>query len=493
MKNAKYVSLLILMLGAQAGFGQGYGGQLTFQGLDHFGLHSAGARAMGGITVASSQDISVMFHNPAALQSLQNIGVSFGGFRLSCNLKQEQLYAPVRYYPNLSLLLEGLTAKIPDPDTSRLGFTLQDTVQRPFDDIGPNWTRSKQRQAPLQAMLAIPIARGKISLVAGMGVVEYADLGHYYQNNNVLSPAILSQRPLPIPRPTDDHPLTVNWLQSVRSRSGSIQGYGFAIACGIAQYNLAFGFSGLILNGNSDDVEQEVGRGRLTFYSNAFRADSVYRRQTKAGTSDFCGREFTISSALSGRYVSVGFSVKSPTTVTRTYTMQMASDTTGVPVTSTIQGRDKLQLPWRGAIGLLLTPREHLNLGLEYEIRPYDSVRYLAANGQKTRPWLSAALFRFGAEYWVQPWLAMRGGLRGEAEVFEPEGNYLRGNPVTYTIYSAGLGIRYSGLRADLAYEYSHLTYQDIWSSAISKNCERRQLVVVQLSYEITYCFHRGK
>jgi opacity protein-like surface antigen len=476
---------IFLMLFAQPLFAQGYGGPLMFQGLGRYALHSAAGRAMGGVAIGVKQDIGLMFQNPAALQSIQRMQISLGGLQLSKDSKQEQQYAPVRYYPNLSLLMEGLTAQIPDPDTTLVGFTAQDTVQRPYDDIGPNWSRSKNRSTPLQALLAVPVSFGNVKLVAGIGAVEYADLDHYYQNNNVLSPSILSQRPLPTFRPTDDNPINVDWSQAVRSRDGSIQGYGIALAGSVG--SLSVGLSGMVLDGSSDDYEQEVARGRLTFFSNAFRADSVYGTITKAGTSDFSGREFTLSSILTGRYVSIGFSLKPPATITRTYTMQVATDTTGTPSLSTIEGEDKLKLPWRGTVGLSLAPRENLTVGLEYEFRPYESVRYVDSDGTETSPWLSASLFRVGAEYKIAPWLALRGGMRGDAEVFQPEGNHLEGEPVTYAVYSAGAGIFYSGLHLNLTYENSLVKYQDIWSSAISKNSERRHTIIAQLSYEIPW------
>jgi len=466
---------------------QGYGGPLTFQGLDHYTLHSATGRAMAGITIGIKQDPGLMFQNPAALKSIQGIQLSLGGLYLSKDSKQEQQFAPVRYYPNLSLLLEGLTAKIPDPDTTLFGFTAQDTVQRPFDDIKPNWSRSKDRRMPLQAQLAVPISFENFKIVAGIGAVEYTNLDHYYQNNNVLSPAILAQRPLPTFRPADNNPLEVEWSQSIRSREGSIHGYGFALAGSVEKYNLSVGFSGMILDGSSDDYEQEIARGRLTFFSNAFRADSVYSKITRTGTSDFSGHEFAFSSILTGRYVSLGFSVKLPATITRKYTMQVSSDTTGTPSMSTVQGEDKLKLPWRGTIGLSLTPRENLTVGFEYEFHPYKSVKYVDSQDMETTPWLSASLFRVGAQYMMAPWLALRGGMRGEAEVFEPEGNHIEGEPLTYTVYSAGFGVFFSNLRLNVTYENSLMKYQDIWSSAISKNSERRQTIVAQLLYELPW------
>lgn len=477
---------VLLFLLVRSLFAQGYGGALTFQGIDHYSLHSGASRAMGGVTIGVNQDAGLMFQNPAALHSISGIQAALGGLWFSQDLEQEQNYAPVRYYPNLSLLLEGLTARIPNPDTMLVGFTAQDTVQRPYDSIGPNWSRSKNDNAPLQAFLAVPLSLGNIKFVAGIGAANYADLNHYYQNNNVLSPNILSQRPLPTLRPGDDNPLPVNWSQTMRSRAGTLQGYGIALA-GSVMKNVSLGFSGMILDGSSDDVEQEVARGRLTFYSNAFRADSIYRRITKTGTSDFSGTEFTLSSTLTGRFVSVGFAVKPPATITRDYTMQVATDTTGTPSLSTIQGEDELQLPWRGRLGLALTPKENLTLGLEYEFRPYDSAKYVDANGVENSPWLSTSLFRIGAEYRIASWLALRGGMRGEAEVFEPEGNQIEGEPVTYTVYSAGVGITQADLRLSVTYENALLRYQDIWASAISKNRERRHTFIAQLSYAISF------
>ncbi len=493
MKKIKVITgifllLIYSLLIKQPLYAQGYGGALTFQGLDHFTLHSAASRAMAGVSIGLKQDPGLMFQNPATLYSIQGPQVSLGGLYFSSESKQEQNYAPVRYYSNLSLLLEGLTAYIPDPDTSLFGFTPQDTVQRPFDNIGPNWSKSSKNSVPLQALLAVPVLLGDFKIVAGIGTVEYANLNHYYQNNNVLSPSILSQRPLPILRPTNDNPLAVDWSQRLRSRKGEIQGYGFALATGVPKYNLVIGFSGMILDGSTDDYEYRLARGKLVFYSNAFRADSVYSRITKSGTSDFSGQEFTFGSILTGRYVSIGFSVKLPTTITRKYTSQVATDTSGgTPAISSLRGEDKLKLSWHGTVGLSLTPRENLLVSLEYDFRPYGSVRYIDAAGTETSPWLKASLFRVGVEYRVAPWLALRGGMRGEAEVFEAEGSYITGEPVTYTVYSAGFGAFYSGLCLNVTYENSLMKYQDIWSTAISKNSDRRHVLLAQLTYEIPW------
>jgi opacity protein-like surface antigen len=495
MKEFRIISGILVMFllsafMAQPVFAQGYGGPLTFQGLDRFQMHSAEARAMGGVTISVGQDVGLMFQNPATLQSIEGIRISLGGLLSSRDLKQEQNFAPVRYYPNLSLVLEGLTAQIPDPDTSLVGFSPQDTVQRPYDDIKPYWSRADNHSIPLQAFIAAPVLTGKFKVVAGIGAVTYANLNHYYQNNNVLSPSILSQRPLPTLRPTDDNPVEVAWMQSIRSRDGYIQGYGFSLAGSISEYNLSVGFSGMILRGSSDDYERDIHRGKLTFFSNAFRLDSVFSSVTKTGTSDFKGQEFTLSSMITSRYVSLGFSIKLPTTVTRSYSMDVVTDTSGAePALSRVKGEDKMKLPWRGTIGLSIKPKENLTIGLEYEFRPYKSVRYVESDGRETSPWLPASLFRIGIEYSVASWLDLRGGMRGEAEVFEPEGNYIQGEAPTYTVYSAGFGVSYSGLRLNVTYENARMKYQDVWASALSKNSEQRYAIIAQLTYDIPWIF----
>ena len=483
------ISFLCMLFLAGSVFAQGYGGPLTFQGIDHYSLHSAGSRAMAGVSIGLKQDPGLMFQNAASLTSIQKIQLSLGAKSYSSDLKQIQQYAPVRYYPNFSLLMEGLTDQLPDPppDTSIFAYgTVRDTVQRPYDDIRPNWTRSNNNSLPLQAMLAVPFSFGDYQLTAGIGAVEYADMNHYYQNNNALSPDILTQRPIPTLRPTDDNPILVDWYQTIRKREGQINGYGFSLAVDIKRYNLSIGFSGMILDGSTDDFEQEVGRGTLTFFSNAFRADSISKVVTKSGTSNFSGQEYTLSSLFTGKYVSIGFVVKMPTTITREYSTKIVTEVNGTTSTTTIKDEDELKLPWRGTLGLALSPRENLTIAIEYESRPFESVDYIEPNGETSSPWLSVSLFRVGMEFRATSWLALRGGMRGQAEVFEEEGNQLEGEPVSYTIYSAGFGLLYSGFRFNITYENSQMKYQDVWSTAISKNSETRHLVIAQISYEIS-------
>ena len=488
MRGRRATTLVAILLAATVlcagqASAQGAGGPLTVQGLHQQDIHSVAARAFGGVTIGSTGDVGLMFVNPAAMHAPGGLQVSVAGYRQARDRDQVQQFAPVRYYPNLSLLLENRTDGIPDPDPDLVGFTPADTVQRPFDDIPPHWSHSNTSDVPLHALLAVPFSLGDVTLTAGIGAVRYADLDHYYQNNNVLSPGVLEQRPLPTLRPTDDDPVRVDWYQATRSREGSINGYGMALAGHVERYDLTLGVSGLLLNGSTDDVEQRFDRGELTFFANEFRADSSVGHLTKTGTSDFSGFEFTVSSTLHSQYVDVGFTVSPPTTYDRSYEMEVEGDTSGVPFTASESGDDQFQLPWRGTVGLLLKPSEKLHIGLEYEFRPYGSATFTGADGEEASPWHSASLFRIGTRYDLFPWLVLRGGIRGEADVFVPDGSAFVDDPVVYRVYAAGIGLHLGGVRWHVTYENADMTYQDIWGSAISMNTDVRHTLVTGLSY----------
>jgi opacity protein-like surface antigen len=239
------------------------------------------------------------------------------------------------------------------------------------------------------------------------------------------------------------------------------------------------------LKGSTDDYERTIARGRLTFFTNFFRLDSVYGRTSRTGTSDFRGGEFTFSGIYRTRNVSIGVAIKSPTTITRKFTASVQVDTTGTPVTTTNTGQDELELPWRGMGGIAIVPTDKLTFGMEYEIRPFASAIYREADGTISHPWLSASVFHAGIIYAAAPWLSLRGGVRGQVEIFEPEGNPIVGEAVSYSIYSAGAGVTFAGIQLNLTYEYAQMKYQDVWGSAISLNKTIHHTFVADVVYEI--------
>jgi len=481
-------SALILLLGLSVktlAQGVRFDQPLTMQGLDKNAVQSAASRAMGQTTIGMTGDASLMFTNPAALQSLNCLQISVGNTYHLLNESQTQQYGPSKYYGNFSLLMEGLTNLIPDPVYDSAGtYTGRDTVQRPYDNIGPNWSRKKNKNLPYSAIAAMPFTVGNYKVVAGLGAVQYADLNYYYQNNNVLSPAINIQRPYPVKLVTNDSSyVPVQWYQNIRDRAGEVYGYGAAVSVGVNE-NLSVGLSGMLIKGSTDDFESQVGRGRMIFYSTYFRLDSVDYRKTKTGTSDYSGAEFNISASYKTKNITIGFSVKPPSSITRDYNYTYVNDSMKVSKSSVVSGSDKIKLPWRGSIGLSVSVLSNLRAAIEYELRPMAKADY-ESGGNTTSPWKSSQLFHMGVEYSPLEWLTVRGGYRDQAEVYEPEGNPFEGDPVSSTVISAGLGLKYQSFILNLTYEYVNVKFDDMLQDCVILNSAKNNYISAEISYNI--------
>lgn len=454
---------------------------LTFEGANDRTTPSAAMMAAGGLSLLMHGQASTMLHNPALLTTLAGPQVSIGGIHHNLDRRQTQQYAPVRYYPNLSLLLEGLTDQIPDPDPDLFGFTPADSVQRAFDDLGPDWSMEDSGSRPLQAFAAVPFTARGVTLAAGIGIVEYGDFSYYEQNNNALGPNILSQRPLPMERPTDDQPVIVDWYQSVRSRRGSISGYGGALAVNWNRHNLSFGISGTYLTGSTEDHQYTSDRGRLTFFANHFRADSTGRETFRSGNSEFSGMDLAFSTTLSSAFVTAGVIMKPPMTLQRRF-RGTASESGPV-----VDVEDELSLPWRGSAGIVVRPRASMGIGLEYEWHPYAEAGLMTSGGSEASPWMSSSAFRAGMEYAVLPWLTVRGGMHRGAETFGAHGSALEDDPVWFTAYSVGAGVSLAGAQLNIAFEHRRTTYEDVFAGAVYHNRDLRQLFAADLTYTLNW------
>jgi opacity protein-like surface antigen len=186
-----------------------------------------------------------------------------------------------------------------------------------------------------------------------------------------------------------------------------------------------------------------------------------------------------------GRSITLGASVKPPTTITRKYHAHIQVDTTGLHSGQTINAQDEIALPWRGTLGLAIALKQNLTLGFEYEFRPYASAVYRNAAGVESNPWLSASVMHVGAEYVPLEWLALRVGVREQAEAFQEEGAPIIGRPISYSIYSAGAGISFESFRLNIAYEYAKMKYQDMWQSNVNLNSQITHNIVASVSYEL--------
>lgn len=491
----------LMLFTAPRGIAQGYDTPLTIQGMNNVTMHSAASRATGGITLGVRNDASIMFANPSLLYSIANFQISLGGVQQSTYTKQDQLYGGLQTHSAFNLLVEGVTDWISDPDTILGVPTAGDTVQRPFDKIGPNWNRTKNKTLPLQAFIAAPFAVEDIPIVIGLGVVEYANLNRYYQNNNCFSPSVLSVLNGTIATTTlNTTPYITQWYQYAQERNGSLHGYGLALSAAPLE-NLSLGFSGMYIKGSTDDFEARLGRGMMTFRTSELRlSKNNVLSYTKTGTSDYSGTELTFAANYRGKRFTVGYSVKPPMTITRSYSSQTVFDS--VTAVSRVShrvdslhtqwstgagGEDRVKLPWRGTVGVSVDVRNDVTIGLEYEVRPFAAAAYTRSDGVESKPWLSGSLWHVGVEYRPAEWISLRGGVRENAEAFEPLSDAIRGEAVKYTVYSLGAGLFAAGMRLGIAYEYSDMKYVDTWSNAASINREIRHNVVATVAYDLPW------
>jgi len=162
-------------------------------------------------------------------------------------------------------------------------------------------------------------------------------------------------------------------------------------------------------------------------------------------------------------------------------------DSFTVSYTSSAKGEDKIEMPWRTSLGVAVSLRDNLTVGVEYEVRSFASATYTDANGVQSAPWTSSGVLRCGAEYKPSDWLILRGGVRQEAEVFQPVTAALRGEPIKYPVYSLGAGVKYFGATLNIAYEYSDMHYVDSWSNAISENRQINNSIMASVSYELPW------
>lgn len=491
------------------------GTTLQMQGLNYVSNQSVASHGAGGINIGLKNNPSLMFLNPAELTSISGIQISVGGYQQYLYQKQDRRYGTLQGHAGAVFLLQGITDQIPDPDFSLVTnrrLTQEDSIQRPFDALGPNWNRKRDISLPLQLFVAVPAKVGDVKFTIGLGAVEYANMNWYFQNNNQLSPNILDVtggtiRTQNLPRNdtvsgawTLYFPLPVQWNQYIQYRNGSIYGYGGAIAVEVSP-RLSLGVSGMLLDGSTTDFEAQHGRGRMLFYYQSIRLDKGgMTSYEKRGKSTYSGYEFTLSGTYKTKYITCGFSIKPPTTITRefSYTWWKDSvtqtkvydgktDSVHQRTSGVLKGKDKMELPLRGTVGLTVNVTEKLIVGAEYEIAPYASATYIATTGAKTHPWLSYSLLRLGAEYWATNWLAVRGGVREAAEVFQPATNALRGENVRYPVYSVGFGVKHFGATVNIAYEYANRKYTDTWSNSASINLQSTHTILVEATYELPF------
>jgi hypothetical protein len=456
---------------------------LDLQGMNQSVPLSVRSRGMGGTIVASGNGSSSLFANPALLSRVLSGEVRVAAYGAMSAQRQSQEWVPNRIYPGLSLLMEDKWAGIKDPNLDSLSADAArwEKLQKPLDTIGPNWSRKKTRTLPMSIAAAYPIAFDDFLLVAGFGAAQAIDLNHYFKNNNVLDPLIGSYRPQPMPVVAVGDTLHVRWYQFTRKREGAVYTYTPALA--VKSAGITLGFSASILNGSSDDFERRLDRGYLTFIYNRFKIDPVNYTRTITGTSKYKGLGGNIGLLWDMDRISVGGSVALPMTITRTYSGTISSNTSASHTSEVYNREEKLKLPVRYTVGILLTPRAKWNISFDYGTSGFSDAEQLFDDGTTLTPWIGGNAFRLGTEFLPAAWLAIRAGFREEVQPFSPAGSAIIGEAAHASVTSAGAGVTIGMFIVDVAYEYSVLHYQDLWQSNINDNLHEQHRAFVEVGY----------
>ncbi len=478
-------------------FAQGTDGTLALQGLDQRSLFDVRARGMGGAMLAAGTNASVLFANPAGLSSVKSMELRIAGIGATASQRQTQEWVPNRLYTGLSLMMEDKWGDISAPrDTN--GNLITDPweqLQKPFDTIGPNWSRKSNQMRPLSVAFAIPVQIADIPFVFGIGGSRAIDLDHFYQNNNVTNPLIGSYRPVPIPELTQSETLRVRWFQIARKREGEI--WGVTPAVGVSFSSLSIGASATYFTGSSDDFEQRLDRGFLTFSYNRFRIqDTVKYTSVRSGTSNYAGFGGTIAVKFDQPRYSVAATLQIPYTLKRKYSRTFNSTENVLinraldsSVTTTVNteesGTENIRYPLTYSFGLLLKPTQRWAVAVDYDVRKLDRVEYALNDGTVSKPWVNAPSFRVGAEYRANDELAFRAGYREVPQAFSPDGAALIGDPAVMSAITVGAGLNVFDLQIDAAYEYTTLKYQDLWQSNVNYNTLTQHRVLLEIGYRL--------
>lgn len=478
---------------------------LDIQGLDQFSITGVRSRGMGGTNIASANDASALFSNPAALSRLTSLEFRASGLFGTTKRAQTQQWVPFRPLPGLSVLFEGLTGTVIPPSDTTLGPW--DRLQRQYDNITPAWKRNSSGTKPLSFAAAIPFTFESMNISAGIGVSQVINLDQYYQNNNSMSPYLGQQRPDPflITRTIDT--LHVKWYQYTRLREGSVYGITPGISIGLLP-GLSIGGSATFLTGSSDDNEHRLERGHIniaiaTGTPQNFLLDTVYYSQAKVGTSTYRGNFFNLGLLFQQERYSIGITFRMPMTVTRTWDREVTStDSTKKSFPVRIDslttrsyhesGEDYLKFPLSYSLGIVLTPANKWTIAFDYELRQLANVRLTStSNSIVSHPWVSnKGVMRLGAEYRASDLLALRLGYRDDIQAFSPDGSAIIGEPARGGTYSLGAGFTIENVIGsshliNIAYEYSRLKYQDIYQSNVNYHTQERHQFMLEVGYRL--------
>lgn len=461
MRNLLKIIFLVVLFEPIHLLCQGVADTLDIQGLNQFNIIGAKIRGKGGTSIGENQGPLNLFYNPALMVDLKNFEISIGGRYKNYNYKQDQDWYPNRLYAELSLIFENE----------------ETVVTRPFDDIKPYWSKTKNSYAIEHISIAVPSG----PLRFGVGIADVIDLNRYFQNNNALDPNIGQFRPEPVPRVQPGESLMVNWFQFFRSREGNIYGVFGGISYEVFK-NFAIGLSISYLFGRSNDFQKRADRGLFTFkYNNVFELDSVAFIQEKSGRSNYKGYMLTIGLAYVEERYKAGIIIKPLMKIKRSWSYAISTISGTNLFTSTEDGSDEITFAPIGSIGFSLKPSQKLEICFEYSMYPHSSTKY-RKDTLDLKPWLSSNALMFGVVYKFN-FFEVNLGYREDKDVVAPVGSGLMNKPIEGSSYSVGLRIPYGKVGLNISIDHTKFKYNDIWLSNVNYN-ERNNLTL-SVNFEI--------
>lgn len=444
--------MTMLFIAGRDVFAQGVDSPLRVQGLDRYLDVGAASLAMGGAHVGGRLGVNSVFFDPAGLTALDRPELRLGLLHRTVSAEQEQRWTPNRFHIEISLIMENHPV----------------AVNRPFDDIGPGWSRTASSTRPSSFAAAAPFRLGGLSVYAGAGYATVLDLDHYFQNNNVLDPNIGQFRPEPLPRIQQNDTLEVQWFQHIRERQGFVSAFTPALAVEVVT-GISLGGSVSILTGSSTDFERRYDRGHLTLrYNNALDLEPATFVGERSGESTYSGMFATFSGRYEAEHFKVGVSVRTPFELKREWN---AAGSVIPGESMPTSGTDILDMPLMLSAGLSITPTDRWLLSATMDRRGYDEVTFMQAGSTVPEsPWAAGNAIRLGVEFAATPWLALRGGFRDAAASFVPEGVGLLDEPARTSHLGAGFGLTFDRFGFDVAYEHARTAYEDLWLSNTNVN-----------------------
>jgi len=490
--------------------GQHNGNNLLFQGVVDQNRVSAMGQAYGNAMVSRKGLLDALFYNPAGLNGLEKLEISFSAGSKKHLERDNQNFYPGNEYLNTSLYFEGLI--VPDPAWNgmwnyELGNVVYDSLGNPIephwsiDDI--NWpvkgvddyskaaadheqTFDKFSLDHISAALPLSIA-GRNFVAAVSYQREYN--GYDYDWNGVhLDPHWGTSDIIP---GIEGETTTTNWSVFTRERKGDIYSITGALAATVGKH-LHAGVRLRRVNGETIDSQtlDRVGyilakhqQSRWAFSYDTLRTDI-------SGTSHFSALQTGVGFIFSSSNFNIGLNLELPYSLERKWAYTSATATPDSSFSYDSTGTDRVSVPASMILGFSAMPGHGLILSFEIEKTQLRSAEYdldPASNDSLTiyQTWPDQLGFRLGLEYQAGKNIVLRTGYQAFPGALVPYGAAFRKQGPPSQTFTMGLGLDILHGRFDLAASFYRMKYYDAYMT--NRNFTLEQFTKFTLGYTLTF------